>query len=198
MEAQERQLPHEREAAVGSWIAQISENGTVGEIDHGLLKEVLESFGANFEVGEDARKSLGKYTNKGKAEGLVAVWGGNVVADYKEWAKRFVEEFENKESSRPLPKLVLKSDPGSSSGSKTSGMLQFFGELTAFAAGVMSFEDFKKYTEGRALNGHLWQEKKGDERVRIKVPTADEPILLASFPPGFPSRAWSKLKEWRT
>lgn len=174
-----------RIAAVDSWIKSISQEGTVDEIDKGLLRSVLKRFGANFEIGEEEGESLSKYTNKGKRSGLDAVWGKSFIDSYKKWVKQYIQNYEAQEGNI-LPALQT-------SGRKDSGMLQFLGELTSFAAGQLWYEDFKRYTEARALNGRLWQEGRKGERVKAEVPTFKKPILLASFPPGFPKAAWEKI-----
>jgi hypothetical protein len=178
----------ETQVIVEEWIGAISTEGKVGEINPSLLREALEGSGANFEPTPEL-VALASYTNKAKRPGLNSVWGEERVEEYKSWAKAYVEEYEAK-SGKPLPELKP-------SGSKTSGMIQFFGELTAFASGKTNFSDYKTYTEARALNGRLWQEGKKDERVRVKVPTSKSPILLSSFPPGFPVAAWEKIKSWK-
>lgn len=182
----ERRPIEEAIAAVDQWIDLIC-GGVVERIDRQVLKEVLEACGARFE--KEASRSLRKYTEKGKAPGMKLVWGER-FEEYKKWVGEYIKVFEASPAHRELPKLLP-------SGRKNSGMIQFFGELTAFAAGSLSFANFKKFTQARAENGLLWQLGRSRERIRIKVPTAKEPILLSSFPPGFPRDAWDKIKEWR-
>lgn len=186
---QETRPIEERVAAVDSWIATISQEDRVEQIQPQLLQGVLEHFGANFEMGEEELRQLGEYTNKARAEAMRSVWGGR-YGYYIEWTERLVEEYESKGQNLPGLGGRYKGQV------KNSGMKQFFGQLTALAAGELSFEDFKRYTEARALNGRLWQEGRKDERVRVKVPTRVEPIRPSSFPPGFPSAAWEKIKSW--
>lgn len=194
-EGKELSTVEEKVAVVDSWVTEISNSGHVGEIEPLLLREILENFGANFEIGEGARRSLGEYTTEGKKDGMRAVWGETAVKTIQQLSRELVGEFEQT-LNHPLPKLGTSKDESEEIFKKGMGMRAFLGDITAFAAGSMSFEDFRKYTEARALNGRLWQEGRKEERVKIEVPTADKPILLASFPPGFPQRAWSKIKEW--
>lgn len=182
----ERLSIEEKTAAVDQWIDLICA-GVVEPIDRRLLREVLEACGAKFE--EEAGRSLRRYTNKGKASGMELVWGER-FEEYKKWVGEYIKVFEASPGHRELPVLLP-------SGRKSSGMLQFFGELTAFGAAAMSFERFKALTQARAENGLLWQLGRSRERIRVKVPTAKEPILLSSFPPGFPRDAWDKIKEWQ-
>lgn len=173
---------------VEDWIHTISHERRVEEIDIVVLGDVLKEFGANFEDSEKLRP-LSKYSNKAKRSGLDAVWGSDRVDAYKEWVKQWLEKYEA-ETGKPLPALKK-------SGIKISGMMHVLGELTALAAGEMPFADYKKYTEARALNGWLWQQGRKKDRVPVKVPTKDEPILLSSFPPSFPKAAWEKIKSWQ-
>jgi len=162
---------------VTNWLDNVSETGEVKDVNPEIVKGALEAYGANFEIGPEAKESLGKYSNKGKKRGIEAVWGKVRFGEYKEWAEKWADRYKE-ETGISLPALR-------SSGIKTSGMRHFLGELTAFAAGEMSFDDLRRYWEARLLNGKLWQEKRLGERRKIKVPTKQEPILLASIPPGF-------------
>lgn len=165
------------------WLQALAETGVVNEVGQSLVRTVLEFYGANFDLESEARASLREYTNKGKAPGLQAVWGSK-FNDFKAWTRTYVEQYEA--TGKTLPALKP-------SGRKNSGMIQFFGELTSFAAGELTFDDFKRYTEARILNGRLWEEGKKDERVRVKVPTSEKPILLSSIPPGFIEAAWQEI-----
>lgn len=172
-------------AIVDKWIKNIGEQQKVGEIPVGILRDVLTHFGADFEnLSEEDRKSLKGYSEKDKGPGVRAVWGDDFVNGYKDWTKDFIEKYESDPSKKRLPELKP-------SGRKNSGMMQFLFELTALASGEMSIESFKEYTEARVNNGKLWAEDRSNERVRIKVPTAEEPILLSSFPLEFPENAWN-------
>lgn len=181
----ETKTGEEVKSVFSKWIEDISKIGKVNDIDHLVVKAVLEESSANFPPKEKLA-SLGEYTNASKRSGLDIVWGENRVNEYKKWTLEYVKSYEEV-TGKLLPKLKP-------SGSKNSGMIQFFGELTAFASGVMSFETFREYTEARALNGKMWEKDRKDERITIKVPTSVEPILLSSFPPGFPSKAWEKIQ----
>lgn len=176
----------ERETKVGEWIDKISELGHVGRMEPGVVREALEACGANFEIGEAELKSLGKYSNEGKSMGMRAVWGDR-FDDFKKWTKEYVAQFEATLGNRKL--LTIKNR-------KNAGMLQFLGELTAFAAGVLSFDDFAKHTETRVKNGRLWQEGAAiDELVRIELPTKPSFRRPASVPPGFIKTAWNWIKK---
>ncbi|MEK7188511.1 MAG: hypothetical protein AAB685_01505 [Patescibacteria group bacterium] len=117
-----------------------------------------------------------------------AIWGSR-LDEFKKWTEGYVKAYEG-EKGQLLPELKP-------SGVKYSGMVQFFGEVTSYAAGEIDFETLKVHLEARAKNGRLWEEGKREERVRIKVSTSDKPILLSSFPPGFPAVAWKKIESWR-
>lgn len=138
----------ERLAEVTDWIKAMGETDKVGDIDPETVKGVLEGMGAVTEISEEAKKSLAKYSNKGKRPGLDAVWGNDRVDAYKEWAKLvFIPEYEKK-TGRELHTLwdpqKLEYDT-----TKHSGMMQFLGELTAFAYGQMPMSEYKRLTERR-------------------------------------------------
>lgn len=173
-----------------AWVAEINNHEVVKPIDPQLVRSFLSELGANFEDKEALAPILGSYTNKGKREGLDLVWGKETVDKFNAWTTKFVGEYEARAGNLPLPALKP-------SGIKTSGLRQFFGELTAFAAGALSFDDFKRYTEARAGNGRLWQIGKKGERIRVVVPTSAEPILLSSFPPGYVQEMLDFVKSWK-
>jgi hypothetical protein len=173
---------------VEKWISALSEEGKLGQIDRMLLKDVLGAFGANFEVGEETKTSLEKYTNKAKAVGMEQVWGSK-YDKYKKFTLEFIRSYEE---SKGVSLPALKR-----SGIKNSGMIQFFGEITAYAAGSLDFESLKLFLEARVLNGKAWADGRKEDRVRVKVPTAREPILLSSIPSEFPEAAWKEIKSWR-
>lgn len=181
----EKVSPEEQISIVDAWINNFSETGKVKEIDPDVLKGVLSYFGAELELDEESLKPLSQYTNKAKRPGLNNVWGKEKVDEFWSWIDQYITEYES-QTGKLLPKLT--------SGQNFSGMRAFIGELTALAAGQMSMEDYKKYTEARIFNGHCWQEDRKNERIRIEVPTKDEPILLSSYPPEFPKAAWEHIK----
>jgi len=141
---------------VTNWLNNLSETGEVKDINPEIIKGALEACGADFEIGPEAKESLGKYSNIGKKRGIEAVWGEERFGKYKEWAGKWADRYE-KETGISLPALKL-------SGIKTSGMRHFLGELTAFAAGEMGFDDLKRYWEVRLLNGKLWHEGRMREK----------------------------------
>jgi hypothetical protein len=191
-------------ALVEGWIREFSQTdklpqGMLRPEGQASLRRVLTEFGANFELTILEHWSLAVYTNAGKAPGMRAVWGDEKFAEYKAWTKAWASDYEA--SGNKLPRLGKKPKAGEPDKRPVnSGMIALFGEITAFADGVMSADDLEKYLENRAQNGRLWQKgkrKKGD-RVRVQVPTSDKPILLSSFPPGFPSAAWEHIKSWKS
>lgn len=115
-------------SVVDSWAKHLSETSVAGKIDRGVLRAVLEAFGANFEISKEALKALGKdeYTNRARAQAMKEVWGERFEL-YKDWTVRFIEVSE-KATGRQLPALEK-------SGRKNAGMLGFLGELTAYAVG---------------------------------------------------------------
>ena len=169
----------ERLAIVEGWVGKISGEGIVGVIDPQLVRGVLVEFGANFEISEEAKASLKKFKNTDRRFGMDAVWGHDRVGKYRIWLKHYLEEYEER-TARALP--VIEGTV-----TKTSGGLKFFTDLTAFAGGFMSFEEYKRVTERRAEKGRLWQERNPNDPI---VPSA-----YSSFPPGFPAVAWEKIKS---
>jgi len=186
MEEKLNNLKEEKTAQVGDWISTISHERRVGRIEQETVKEVLSEFGANFEINEEERASLVEYSNKARSIGMKAIWGDR-FQEYKDWTVKYVKDYE--QDNDPLPALK-------ESKSKNSGMIQFFGQLTSFAAGELSFEEFTRFTEARALNGWLWKQGRKDERVRVSLPTTEETKLLSSFPSEFPSAAWKKFQTF--
>jgi len=175
-------------AVVENWIGKITAEGVVDQIDPSLVREVLESFGANFEISEEERLSLRRYSNLNRRLGMDATWGTDQVNEYKRWLiDEYIPQYERR-TGRELPTLYDgKTDKFDNI--KHSGMLQFFGELTAFAAGEKSFADYQRLTEDRVRKGKEWQERE------LNAPY--EPSPHAPFPPEFPQEAWGKIKSWR-
>ena len=167
------------------WVKSLSENGKVLNIDAVLVRGVLESFGANFEISENARKSLGRYSNKGKREGLNEVWGKERVDMFKSWAIGEYIPVVEKRAGRELHTLWDKKTE-TFDDVKHSGMMHFFGELTGFAAGEITFEKYKRLTEDRLRKGIKWEF--GDRYEPYK------PSPHASFPVDFPVKAIDRLK----
>ena len=172
----------ERLAEADGWIQNITDKGVVGEIDPMLLRGVLVEMGADFEPKPEL-EALSKYTNSGKRSGLNAVWGKGRVDAYKKWVQEvYIPQYEQ-QVGRELPTLF---DPETKTYDdvKYSGMMQFLGELTAYAAGKKTFADYKRLTENRVRKGKRWKE----EGIREHSPNA--PIL-----PEFPADAWSYIKS---
>lgn len=192
----------EKAAAVENWISKISETETVGEMDPNLLREFLETKGANFEISELARISLKKYTNAGRAFAMQSIWGDKYDT-FKKWIAEWIPKYEQETlHGRELPKLGKAPNEGETDNrTKNSGMIQFYGEITAFAAGELSFKVFKTYVETRVHNGQIWNKFSNTEdrkrhQVKIVVPTSDgEAIKISSIPPEFPKAAWKELTK---
>lgn len=183
--------PDEKIALVDEWVVEFSRSNELKEIDRGFLRDVLEVYGARWEMVESKRESLGKYTNKGRAPAMRIIWGDR-FEEYKKWTREYVSSYEEKTGST-LPALKP-------SGIKTSGMIQFFGEITALAGlteNELPFQLIRQKLETRARNGRAWVEGRKQDRVRIRVPKSEKPILLSSFPPEFPNKAWEKIKSWK-
>lgn len=182
---------------VDKWIKNISEEQKVGdEVDQKLLREVLISYGAHFEnVNDEGRESLKGYSENERGLGVKQVWGEEKVKNYKSWIKGYIALYDESHETAQLPVLGEKEGlPYPESGRKNSGMIQFLYELTSFASGETNFDDFKTYMEARVNNGVAWAEGRKKDRVRVKVPTAAEPILLGSIPKEFPVAAMDWIK----
>lgn len=179
-----------KETMVEDWLGGISsEKPIVSKIEPALLRDVLTSYGADFQKVKEAEASLGaKYKYKNRREGLKAIWGENRVKEFESWTERFAKEFEVKEGNRTLPRLTKKENGKKVpiEGSQVRGMLQFFAELTQYAAGLGDLDVIREQIEVRAENGRLWNDGESEKRGKIYVPTAKKPIYPASFPPGFP------------
>lgn len=177
------------------WFRDLDLVGEVRNLPHELLRGYLEQLGANFE-NEEAFSSLEAYGNKSRRGGMDIVWGRERTQQYQSWCREWVAQYETQEGNVRLPRLVKK-DGNLRSYSETSGMLQFFGQLTAYAAGVLDFYDFARFTEARLHNGKMWQEGRKNERIRVQVPTDENPKLLSSIPPGFIHDFTQLLESWR-
>jgi hypothetical protein len=170
-------------AAVENWINRITTEGKVDKIDSSLVREVLESFGANFEISEEARTSLGKYSNRRRRPGMDAVWGKGRVDEFKNWLKQdYIPDYEKRKKGEWPTLYDLETKKYDTI--KHSGMFQFFGEITSFAAGEKPFKEYKELTEDRARKGRNWELYKYREHS-----------WHAPFPPEFPAVAWKKIKS---
>lgn len=173
------------------WINDISINHRVTEIPKETVKDVLEEFGASFEISEKERESLRGYSENERALGMHAVWGEK-FDKYKIWIrKEYIPNYEER-TGKELPMLIRQKNSTSDkapTGRKNSGMIQFLGELTSYATGEVDSKTFQMYLEARVKNGWLWEEGRSKEGLRIKVPTSKNPIRPASIPPEFPVKA---------
>lgn len=183
----ERIHPKDALATTELWLIEVQSTGIVRELPVQVIREALEHFGARLE-DETLRDVLGAYTNKAKADALRHVWSEQWFSDYKSWLDMWIIDYEQKPDNRELPRLK-------ESGSKKSGMIQFLGELTAYAFGALDFEEFKRFTEARLRNGKAWQEDRPEERIRVQIPGASIPKLLSSIPPGFIPAFWTYLEN---
>lgn len=167
------------------WMKNLSENGKVDDIDPLVVRGVLESCGADFEITESDRESLRDYRNSHKRRGLDAVWGKAKVDTFKTWAKEEYIPYIEKKAGREIRTLWDKAKQVNDD-VKTSGMMQFLGEITAFAAGEMSMSKYRRLTEDRIKKGKEWQY--GD-REKEHIPSPH-----SSFPVDFPVKAMDRLR----
>jgi hypothetical protein len=184
-----KRLFEEKQAEVTDWVARIGNEGIVSEINPQLVKEVLEGLGAKGEISEVAKESLASYSNLKKRPGLDEAWGREKVDAYKNWVKSvFIPQYEQKVGKE----LHTLWDPKTETfdNIKHSGMMQFFGELTAFAEGVLPMEEYRRLTEDRVRKGREFES--GDP----SVPYIPSPH--ASYPPEFPSKALNFLIDNKT
>lgn len=176
----------ERELTIfNRWIGNLCEKGKAGEVDPQLLRSVLEPMGADFsKLTEVEKMALRKYSNKGKRQGLDAVWGKEKVDTFKNWVITEYIPYAEKKAHRKMHTFYDRQTDTYDS-VKHSGMMQFLGELTAFAAGQMPKERYTRLTEDRARKGRLWDEGYTSE--------AYDPTDHSSFPPDFPRKAIDRL-----
>jgi hypothetical protein len=173
------------EVSIRHWINHFSETGEIKPLEASLLRPLLEAHGADFEKLDGAGyASLSGYSNNAKHLGMKQVWGGRRL-EFKTWCEEWVNEYEK--THKTLMPVKFGDKP-----SKTEGMRQFLGELTAFAARQLEFEEFKKRQEARHFN---FRKPKAD-RVRITIPIQKKPFAPASFPPEFPIAAWAEISSW--
>jgi hypothetical protein len=174
----------ERLVEMGDWVGIMGNEGKVIDINPQLVKGVLEDLGAKTEISEEAKKSLGKYSNFGKRPGLDETWGMEKVDTFNRWViGEFIPSYEKKVGKE----LHTLWDPKTETfdNIKHSGMMQFLGELTAFAEGVMPIEEYQRLTEDRIGKGVRFE--KGDPYEPYK------PSKHSSIPPEFPLAALNYL-----
>jgi hypothetical protein len=149
----------QKQAMVTDWIKNISETQKVEKIPAGVLKEVLESYGANFEnLSEENQKNLLMYAEKNRIQGMEAVWGEK-FDNYQNWVNEaYIPDYENR-TGKELPKMVnvfdSKNPERKASERKDMGMISFFGDLTGYASENLSFENFELLMKTRAENGMI-------------------------------------------
>jgi len=185
----------ERQAQLLDWFIRVGEmnpedgDEKIPNPDQQLIKGILVDLGANFEISEEAKTSLAKYTNLGKRPGLDAVWGKEKIDGFKEWVKTdFIPQFEIR-TGREFPSLYdRKTD--TYDGVKHSGSMQFLGEITALAADKMTSDDYKKLTRSRL--------SKGIKLENMKPGDPYEPSRHSCFLPSFPQAALNYLKAHKS
>lgn len=176
--------PENNLTVFNDWIKNLGENGKVATIEPELVRGVLESCGANFEnLTEEQRKSLRGYSNYAKKAGMDVVWGAKKEV-FKKWVIDEYIPYVEKKAGRELHTLWDKKTE-TYDNIKHSGMLQFLGELTAFAAGEMPMAEYRRLTEDRISKGKKWEY--GDRYEPYK------PSPHASFPVDFPRKAIDRL-----
>lgn len=216
----------QKRVMVFDWIKDISEKQEVREIPSTVLKEVLESYGANFEnLNEENKDNLSKYAEKKRVKGLEAVWGERFDS-YKNWVGVYIEDYESR-TGRELPKMKnvpdLKNEDRKASERKDLGMLSFLGDITAYAAGSLDFDNLKLLLQTRAENGAIRELPKEEREGKTKrilwdrelepgkepltkdprydketgelIPIDKQSIRPASFPPEFPVMALKWLSN---
>lgn len=178
--------PEQNLTIFNDWVKNLCENGKVADIDHGLVRSVLEPMGANFEdLTEEQRKSLRGYSNYNKKMGLDAVWGVKREV-FKKWVIGEYIPFAEKRAGREMHTLWDKKTE-TYDDIKYSGPMAFLGELTAFAAGEMPVPEYKRLTEDRISKGKKWEY--GDRMEPYR------PSKHSSFPTDFPRKAIDMLSS---
>ena len=186
MNYKEDETREQRMSAVNMWINKLSTEGKVGDMDPQLLRSVLEDMGVKKEISEQGKAYLGNYRNYYKWPGLCEVWGREDMVSFRKWAKKeFVPAYENK-IGKELPTLW---DPKTQTydTNKHSGMMQFLGELTAFAEGQLPLSEYRRLTEDRFQKGQKFENADPNKPYK--------PSKHAAFPPEFPVAAWEKIKS---
>ncbi len=184
MEKVTYRTPEQSYETFNKWLQDLTVEGKVGDIEPSVVRFVLEGMGANFEISESERESLGKYSNKGKREGLNAVWGTDKIDTFKSWVIGEYIPYIEKAAGRDLHTLYDKKTD-TYDDVKHSGMMQFLGELTAYASEQMDFDKYKRITENRYSKGKHWQYGDREEKY---VPSKN-----SSFPVDFPRKAIDRL-----
>ncbi|HLD92491.1 MAG TPA: hypothetical protein VI795_03810 [Patescibacteria group bacterium] len=171
-----------------NWFSEMDRNHSVGEIDGLVLDRVLDHLGATLEIDRQEEASLKRYSNAASRKGMNAVWKEKRYDSFVSFCRDWIKNYEDKEGNKTLPKLTK-------SGRKNAGMKEFFHQFTAFTYGVLSEEEFKRFTEVRLNNGKLWQDGKKEQREKVKTPISEgKKVLIGSIPPGFVVDFWKWLK----
>ena len=155
----------------------------ITEIDTMLLRNVLGEYGAKFNLEKEGYQKLSQPTNKFRRSGMDAVWGAVFMDNYNLWTVQWANEYEK--TGRKLPKLDI-------SGNRTSGMRHLLGEITAYAAGKLSFDDFKEKMDARIVNGFTYAKGLGKTATTF---LPEDKRFPGSIPPYFTENAWNVVKS---
>ena len=185
----------EKIAVVDEWLyafnAVARREAEITEIDTGLVRDVLAHFGAEFDPDKEGYNKLKQSTNKWRRPGMDAVWGHEYMNNYNRWTTEWAKRYETR-AKRGLPELKQSEKPEESSLSKTSGMRHWLGELTAYAAGALTFEQYQERQSIRLRNGYARATAGELEEATF---LADEKRFPSSTPPRFVDAAWEKVKS---
>lgn len=161
---------------VEAWAEEISRNHEVKEIKPGILKDVLVDCGADFDnLSVEGSRGLSMYNEGKRTLGAEEIWG-EILTTYDNWTEDCVPKYES-ELGKPMAKMInvanLVNEDRKASESKNVGMKSFLRDITAYAAGSLSFDDLKLILEARAENGFIGAMTK-EEKERIKAETGEE------------------------
>lgn len=185
---------------VESWINHLNSECEVLPISPELVKEVLISFGANFDSAFSSSVKLKPgykgYSTSAKRAGLRAVWGEK-YAKFVDWANSYADEYETTTGDvltvLPIPGKTVD---GLVAKTKINGMKQFLNELTEFAMGTKDFNNFKIRLEARVFNGIV--NMKGISRdllLKVDIPNSNTQRPIALVPPGYVKDLFTFLKN---
>lgn len=145
------------------------------------LREFFEFVGARPEnLDAITRYWLSADTNAKRAKAMRLLWGHRFQTLFKAMLPQYIEQ---SEKSGALPKTGDR---------KTSGLIQFFGILSAYAFGYMPREVAVEQLSIRLLNGILWKAERKEERVAVPY-TGKRP---SSFGPDFALAFITEVTLW--
>lgn len=191
-ESEIKQSIEVEKATVDQWIDALDDvargKRELEVIEPKLLRRVLEHYGADFEdLGDPERiEKLAKIkqsTNKYRREGMNAVWGEEYINNFYKWCTQWANTYEAM-TSKDLPRIA-------GTGTRQSGMLHMFGEMTAYASGERDWEYYSTRLKTRLRNG--WNRAHGMPRSEIEKVgwLADEKEYPGSIPPTYPQDMWA-------